>query len=50
MSAPPAVVASESLYEARQKIYPRGVVGRFARLRTLAGRGVCWGCSIRSPG
>jgi cytochrome c oxidase accessory protein FixG len=28
---------SESLYAARQKVYPRGVIGRFARLRTLAG-------------
>jgi cytochrome c oxidase accessory protein FixG len=30
------VAASESLYAARQKVYPRGIAGRFARLRTLA--------------
>jgi cytochrome c oxidase accessory protein FixG len=30
------VAATESLYAARQKIYPRGVAGRFAQLRTLA--------------
>jgi len=28
--------ASDSFYAAQKKIYPRGVVGRFARLRTLA--------------
>ena len=28
--------ASGSLYAAQQKIYPRGVIGRYARLRTLA--------------
>ena len=33
---PDAAAETESLYEARQKVYPRGVVGRFARLRTLA--------------
>ncbi|HEY2403245.1 MAG TPA: cytochrome c oxidase accessory protein CcoG [Steroidobacteraceae bacterium] len=27
---------SESLYEAQQKVYPREVVGRFSRLRTIA--------------
>ncbi len=30
------VGATESLYAARQKVYPRGVIGRFSRLRTLA--------------
>ena len=49
MNAPPATEAKESatsdggvlgglgsLYAAQEKIYPRGVVGRYARLRTLA--------------
>jgi cytochrome c oxidase accessory protein FixG len=30
------VAATESLYAAQKKVYPRGVVGRFAQLRTLA--------------
>jgi cytochrome c oxidase accessory protein FixG len=38
-SAPGTLSAplTESLYAAQQKIYPRGVVGHYARLRTLAG-------------
>lgn len=37
MNASTDTVASESLYTAQKKIYPRGVVGHYARLRTLAG-------------
>jgi len=29
-------IATESFYAAQKKIYPRGVIGRYARLRTLA--------------
>jgi len=32
----PAAGGLSSLYAAQQKIYPRGVIGRYARLRTLA--------------
>jgi cytochrome c oxidase accessory protein FixG len=37
-SSPPAISSApaESLYAAQQKIYPRGVIGRFARMRTVA--------------
>lgn len=33
----PVPAVSEALYVSEQKIYPRGVTGRFARLRVLAG-------------
>ena len=32
----PAEPVRESLYLAHQKVYPREIAGRFARLRTLA--------------
>jgi len=35
-AAEPAAGGLSSLYAAQQKIYPRGVIGRYARLRTLA--------------
>src|SRR6185312_2506290 len=34
--AVPAAGGLSSLYAAQQKVYPRGVIGRYARLRTLA--------------
>ncbi|MGA3159029.1 MAG: cytochrome c oxidase accessory protein CcoG [Steroidobacteraceae bacterium] len=36
MKTPAAPIASGSFYEAHQKVYPRDVTGRFARLRTIA--------------
>jgi cytochrome c oxidase accessory protein FixG len=36
----PDTASAGSLYAAQQKIYPRGVVGRYARLRTLAAWGL----------
>ena len=40
VAPPPDASAAASLYAAQQKIYPRGVIGRYARLRTLAAWGL----------